>query len=77
MNDLTKKRQGRGGARPGAGRKAKPEHEKAQQVSVSLMPDELAAYYELKRRNDIDVNRFVGKELRHKAAALDLIDMGF
>lgn len=62
------KKDPRGGARKGSGRKPLSQEGRTRQVSVSLKPDEYEAYQEL-RSQKVNVNRLIGKALKEKRTA--------
>lgn len=71
---VLKTKPGRGGARPGAGRKCK-RGEPLVTASIRITPTELEDLQSLRQRG-VDVNKLLGKEIRRLATAYDLADLG-
>lgn len=64
MTDKIKK-ETRGGARKGSGRKPLSKEGKTRQASISLLPDEYEALQSLRRRG-VNTNRLIGGALKEE-----------
>lgn len=64
---------GRGGMRPGAGRKPKPD--KKVQVTITLTQEQRADMAYIKSKA-VDTNALIGRELHRLAVALELAESG-